>query len=133
MPVDEGELALDVQVAVEDGVAVGQVVVTRVRVEELLVAELWDGARHPAGLEAVGGVGKERPTDALEEHLVRIGQGTLHLIEDDAVVDEARVRIARRGGLAVLAHKLRVPALLLKDPRTVVDGRMQDGVQIDVH
>ena len=131
--VDEGQLAFDVQVAVEDRVGVGQVVVACVRVEELLVGQRGDGARHAARLVAVGGVGEERAADPLKEHLVRVGEGALHLVEDHAVVDQARVPVARVGGRPVLAHELRVPALLLEDARAVVDGGVQDGVEVDVH
>ncbi len=121
----EGELALDIHVSVEHGVAVGQVVVARVGIEELLVGERGDGARVSARLEAVGGVRVERARKRLVEHIVRIGERTLHLVEDHAVVGEFC--------LGALALDLEMPALLLKDARAGVDGRVQHRVEIDAH
>ena len=50
--VEEGELLLDVEVAVERGVGVGELIVAGVRVEELVIGELRDvvgvAARDPA-------------------------------------------------------------------------------------
>ena len=123
--IDEGELALDVEVAVEHGIAVGEVVVARVGLEELLVGEAGDGAGVAARLEAVGGVGEQRARKRLIENVVRVGERTLHLVEHDAVVRKARVRS--------LTLDLEVPALLLKDAGAVVNRRVQDGVEVDAH
>ena len=125
VPGHEGELSLDVHVAVEHGVAVGEVVVARVGLEELLVGERGDGARVSARLEAVGRVGVELARKRLVEHVVRVGERALHLVEDHAVVGERR--------LGALALDLEVPALLLKDPRAGIDRRVQDRVQVDAH
>ena len=57
------------------------------------------------------------------EDIVGIGEGSLHLVQDDTVIRE-------RG---VFRGKLQVPAFLLEDARTRIDGRMQHGVEIDVH
>ena len=122
-PPKEGEDVVDVEVTVEDGVAVGEVVVAGVGLEELLVGELRDGARVATALEAVAGVGEEPVVEGLQEDLVGIGVRALHLVEDDAVVGE--------GGTLTLL--LVVPALLLEDAGAVVDVGVQDGIQVDVH
>ena len=127
------EHVLYVQVAVQDGVAVRQVVVARVRVDELLVRKLRNVARVSAGLEAVRRVRKQALVHGLKQHLVRVAQGSLHLVEDDAVVRKARARVCGRGCVSVRVLKLQVPALLLEDARPLVDGGVEHRVQVHVH
>ena len=127
--VQKRQLALDVHVSVQDDVAVRQVVVARVRVEELAVGELRDGARVAARLAGVGGCGEQRAVHRVVKHTHGIGERTLHLVEHHAVVAQGAVFEL----LARFDVELVVPALLLKDGWLGVDGRIEHGVHIDVH
>ena len=122
---EKGELLLDVEVSVQDGVGVRQLVVALVRAQELLVGERGDGLGVSARDEAVGRLPEQRAHHAVDEDLLGRGQGTLHLVVDDAVEREGRVWL--RGGYLV------VPALLLEDAPAAIDRRVQHGVEVDVH
>ncbi len=125
--VEVRERPLDIEVSVERDVAVGQVVVARVRVQELLVAELGDPARVAAAFLRVGGVRKELRAHAVVEHAHGVGERALHLVEDHAVVAQAR-------GLARLVPvELEMPPLLLEDGLLGVDGGVQHRVHVHVH
>ena len=132
--VEKRQLFLDVEVAVERGVGVLELVVARVRVEELLVGELGDVVGVAARDPAVRRIGEERAHDAVQQELLWVGEGAPHLVVDHAVVGERGLggvlpTLARALGLAQLV----VPALLLEDARAVVDGRVQHRVQVHVH
>ena len=88
--VEEGQHAVQVEIAVQREVAVVQAVVAAVLLQELLVGEVGDGARRAARLEAVGRVGEQRRLQLVVEHRVRIGQGALHLVVHHAVEHEFR-------------------------------------------
>ena len=83
---NEGELTLTVKVAVEEGVAVREVVVASVGVQEVLVGELGDCARLTTGFFAVCGVREEGLAHRIVEHAIRVREGSLHLVEDNTVV-----------------------------------------------
>ena len=121
--VQELEHLVDVEVAIERDVAVAQLIVTRVVVEEVFVGEVRDRARQAARLETIGGIGKERRLERVEEHVVRIGHDALHLVEHHAVIRERRVG----------ALELVVPTLLFEDLFALVDGRMEHRIEIDIH
>ena len=105
----------------------------RVRVQKLLVRKLRNVAGVAAGLEAVRRVRKQALVHGLKQHLVRVAQGALHLVEDDAVVRKVRARVRGRGRVSVRVLKLQVPALLLEDARPTVDGGVEHRVQVHVH
>ena len=154
--VEERELLVDVKVSVEDRVGVRELGVARVGVEELLVGEGGDCRRVAAGDPTVGRLAEELAVDAHDEDFVRVRQGALHLVVDDAVAgkrtgSEARgvgiralcvaagVRIL--GGLAAVCGlclvrglaQLVMPALLLEDARVAIDVGMENRVEIDLH
>ena len=121
--VQETEHLVDVEVAIERDVAVVQLIVARVIVEEILVGEVRDRARQATRLETIGGIGKERRLERVEEHVVRVGHNALHLVEHHTVIRERRVCVL----------ELVVPALLFEDLFALVDGRMQHRIEIDIH
>jgi hypothetical protein len=123
--VNEGQLAVYVKVAIENRVAVGQGVVARMVVQELLVGEGGDLAGVAARLVGVCRVREQGCREGLVEDVVGIGERAFHLVEDHAVVGERRV--------IPLARDLEVPALLLEDAGALVDGRVQNRVQVDAH
>ena len=133
--VQKGQGAVHVQVAVERYIGVGRIVVACVRIQELLVGERGNRARVAAALVRIGGVGIERGVDGVVQHAHGVGQRALHLVEHHAVI--AQRALAQAGG-AVAAFALRqvqlvVPALLLKNGRLGVDGRVEHRVQVHVH
>ena len=110
----------------------------RVRVQELLVGERGNRARVAAALVRIGGVGIERGVDGVVQHAHGVGQRTLHLVEHHAVI--AQRALAQAGGVAVALAlgalrqvQFVVPALLLKNSRLGVDGRVEHRVQVHVH
>ena len=114
--VEEGQGALGVEVSVERDVAVCQVVVARVGIQELLIGERGNGARIAARLASVGGVGEQCTVHGVVQHVHGVGEGALHLVEHHAVVTKAL-------GRAVFGTvELVVPALLLKDGLFGIDG-----------
>ena len=136
--VQKGQGAVHVQVAVKRDVGVGRIVVARLRVQELLVGERGNRARVATAFVRIGGVGIERGVDGVVQHAHGIGQRTLHLVEHHAVI--AQRALAQSGGAAVaLAFgalrqvQLVVPALLLKNGRLGIDGRVEHRVQVHVH
>ena len=91
---NEGELTLTVKVAVEEGVAVREVVVASVGVQEVLVGELGDCTRLTTGFFAVCGVREEGLAHRIVEHAIRVGEGALHLVEDNAVVAQIALLVS---------------------------------------
>ena len=87
-----------------------------------VVAEGRNRARVAARLIVVAGAGEEGSIHTKQKNVVWVGGSALHLVEHDAVVCEG----------VVVGH-LEMPTLLLKDAWPLVDGRMQDGVQVHVH
>ena len=99
------------------------------RVEEVLVGELRDGARVAARLAGVGGGGEQGAIDGVVEDAHRIRQRPLHLVEHHAVVAQDAL-LERRP----LGHiELVVPTLLLEDGTLSVDRGVEHGVHVDVH
>ena len=139
--VQKRQRAVHVQVAVERYIRVGRIVVARVRVQELLVGERGNRARVAAALVRIGGIGVERGVDGVVQHAHRIGQRALHLVEHHAVIAQrARTQVLGAGvigvplaALALWQVQLVVPALLLKNGRLGVNGRVEHRVQVHVH
>ena len=122
---EKRELLLDVEVSVQDGVGVGELVVALVGAQELLVGERGDGLGVPAGDEAIGALPEQRAHHAVDEDFLGRGQGALHLVVDDAV--------ERERGVCAGGVDLVVPALLLEDALAAIDCGVQHGVEVDVH
>ena len=99
------------------------------RVEELLVGELRDGARVAARFAGVGRVGEQRAVDRVVEDAHRIGERAFHLVENHAVVAQG----ARRERRALGDVELVVPALLLENRPLGIDGGVEHRVHVDVH
>ena len=88
-----------------------------VGVQEVLVGELGDCTRLTTGFFAVCGVREESLAHRIVEHAIRVREGALHLVEDNAVVAQVALLIS-----------LKVPTFLLKDALALIDCRMQNGV-----
>ena len=133
--VQKGQCAVHVQVAVERDVGVGGIVVSRVRVQELLVGERGNRTRVAAALVRIGGVGIERGVDGIVQHAHGIGQRALHLVEHHAVITQRALVQARGAAVAVALRQVQfvVPALLLKNGGLGIDGRVEHRVQVHVH
>ena len=133
--VQKGQCAVHVQVAVERDVGVGGIVVSRVRVQELLVGERGNRARVAAALVRIGGVGIERGVDGIVQHAHGVGQRALHLVEHHAVITQRALVQARGAAVAVALRQVQfvVPALLLKNGGLGIDGRVEHRVQVHVH
>ena len=134
--VQKCQRAVHIQVAVERDVRVGRIVMTCVRVQELLVGERRNRARVAAALVRIGGIGIERGVDGVVQHAHRVGQRALHLVEHHAVIAQrahAQVLGVALAALALRQVQLVVPALLLKNGGLGVDGRVKHRVQVHVH
>ena len=128
--VKKRELAPHVgEVSIQGEIAIGQVVVSGMRVEELLIGELGYRPRVAAGFERIRRVGEEGRAHGVVQHAHGVGERALHLVEHHAVVAERA--LGKR--LAFRYVELVVPPLLLEDGALRVDGRVEHRVHIDVH
>mmetsp|Transcript_13091 Transcript_13091/g.33200 ORF Transcript_13091/g.33200 Transcript_13091/m.33200 type:complete len:398 (-) Transcript_13091:92-1285(-) len=108
-------------VTVEPQPRVGRVVVCLVEALELLPGEVWNVTRVPAGLDTVGGIGKERAHGVLAEAALRVGVRALHLVVDDALDGDGPIDVVDLEVVALLAQSVRGEA------------RVKDGVHVNVH
>ena len=133
--VQELERMVDVQVAVEDDVAVVGAVVAPMLVEVGLVGERRDGLRRAARLERVARAGEQCRLHLVVQDRVRVRERALHLVEHHAVVDQGGLVRAERSrvALAVVGDELVVPPLLFEDGLLRVDLRVEHGVEVHVH
>ena len=98
-------------------------VIFSVEIQEFLIGEFRDHCGIAAGLHAVWRIGEKRIEDRSAEDLIRRRKSALHLVIDDAVVPERIFRFLQ----------LIMPALLAEDLFILIDIRIEDGVQIDIH
>ena len=85
MLIDIGKLFRHIHVAIQVNIAVGGMIIGSVEIQELLIGQLRNHIRIPAGLHAVGGVRVQRITDLPHQHIVGGGKSSLHLIVHDPV------------------------------------------------
>ena len=111
-----------IHVSVEINIAVGGMVVAAVEIQIGLIGQVRDVDRIASRFVDIGGVGIEDRVDLPAQDILRGGQGSLHLVVDDAV----------DGDLTVRALCLVVPALLAENIPLPVDVGVKDGVQIDM-
>ena len=89
--------------------------------KELLIAQIHNVFRMPAGTVAVAIIREHESVHFILQHLIGRGKSTLHLIEHDT------------GIYRILAlPQLITPALLTEDLRLVIDGRMKYSIQIHI-
>ena len=98
-------------------------VVIFVKLNKLLIGQLRNPGRITAGLIAVRGVREKDGSCIPVQHAFRRGKGALHLIIHHPVDGK---------GILQGSHFI-VPALLEKNLRLSVDGRVEYSVQIHVH
>ena len=123
MLVDPFEPLRHVHVAVEIDIAVGRMIVTPVEVQIGLVGQIRDAGRVPAGFIRVGRVRVERSVDLPAEDILRGGERAFHLIVNDAVHSDLTIGIP---GLIM-------PALLAENVLFLINIRIKNSVQVDVH
>ena len=93
-----------------------------VEIQKLLIGKLGNHLRVAAGLHPVGGVRIQKTCNLSPQHTFGGGEGTLHLIVNDAVVDQLSVLI-----------QLIVPAFLTKDRFVGINVRIEHCIQIHMH
>ena len=96
---EELQVPLGGQVAVQEDAAVGGVVVQVVEAAEPLVVQLRDAARVASRLQPVGGVGEQGAHRPGADHALGGGEDPLHLVEDHPGAQQAA---GGTGRLAVL-------------------------------
>ena len=122
-PVEEGQMAIHVAVAVDEDSAVGGVIIAIMKRAVIVLRQGRDHERFAARDVAIGAVGEQAFFDQLRQNPRRGGEGPFHLAIHDAVVRQcARLRI-----------DLVMPALLHHDFRNLVQPRIHDGIHIDMH
>ena len=104
-PIQIPELFRHIHVPVEVDIAVGRMIILFIKIQIRLVGELHDLLRVAAGLIAIAGIGKQHMARVPIQDAFRRGKDALHLIVDDAVVFQIRLR----------RLQLIVPALLHED------------------
>ena len=90
--VDKIQLLIHVHISVQIDEAVCRMVVCPVKVEELLVCKLRNMIGIAAALHAVGIIREQRIHDLTLKHIVRRGEGSLHLIVNNTVYSERSFR-----------------------------------------
>ena len=121
--IDKVERLRHIHIAVEVNIAVGRMIVSRVESEELLICKVGDTFGISAGFHAVGGIREKSIENDPLQIFVRRRESALHLIVDNAVV---RDRI-------VFILNMIMPSFLAENIRLVIDMRMEDSIQIDIH
>ena len=86
-----------------------------------LIGQIRDAIRIAPGHKAVTGIREQQFFFRISEDAFRVGKGAFHLVEHHAL-------IAKSVLISLIA-----PALLAEDLRTVVDRRMEYGIQIHIH
>ena len=94
-----------------------------VKIKILLIGQLWNTVRISAGFDAIRSIREERIHDFPLKHLLRRRKGTLHLIVDDTIVGQIRIR----------RFELIAPALLTENCFLFINIRIKYRVQIDMH
>ena len=121
--VDVFEEMGDVAVAVDEDIAVGRMVESAVEIEKSFIRKARDLVRIAAALLAVDGLGIEAGEDGVGHLGIGAGEGAAHFIVDDAAI----------GQRILWFFDVEMPALLQEDLLAVVDRRMKNGVEVDVH
>ena len=98
-------------------------IIPRMESEELLICQIGDTFGISAGFHAVGGIREKSIENDPLKIFIRRRESALHLIVDNAVVRDRIVFI-----LNVI-----MPSFLPENIRFVIDMRMEDRIQIDVH
>ena len=117
------QLLLNVEIAIEIDIAVGRMIVARMKREELLLRQRGNRLGIAARLIAVCRIGIECRHDAAAEEIIRRGERALHLIVDHSAVRQRRICI----------FKLVVPPLLHEHLRILTHCRVKHCIQIDIH
>ncbi len=112
-----------IHVAVQIDVGVRGVIKPTVKREILLIRQLGDDIRVAAGIARVGRIRIQRALDLPLHHGIRRRVLPLHLVVDNAV----------DGQLLLRCLQFKMPALLAKNIRFVIDVRMQNRIHIDIH
>ena len=112
-----------VHLTVQIDVGIGRVVISSVKIQELLIGQIRNALGISARIHAVGGIRKQGIHDLSLQHIIRRGIGPLHLIVDDAVDHDRIIRVL----------DLITPAFLAEDHLISVDVRVEHRIQIDVH
>ena len=94
-----------------------------VEIEKGFIRKARDLVRIAAALLAVDGLGIEAGEDGVGHLGIGAGEGAAHFVVDDAAV----------GQRILWFFDVEMPALLQEDLLAVVDRRMKNGVEVDVH
>ena len=121
--VDPGQTLSHVHIAVEINVAVGRVIIAAVKIQIILIGEIRNIDRIAAGLMLIRRVGIEDRVDLPPQDIIRLREGTLHLVVDNAVDRDLTVGTVR----------LVMPALLAENILLFINIGIKNRIQVDMH
>ena len=123
LPVQIVQLFRHVHISVQVDVAVGGMIKFPVKLQKFFISQLRDHIRVAARFHGVWRIRIQGLGNFSFQHVVRGGKRALHLIVNHAVYGKLRLR----------AFQLVMPALLLEDLLFLINIRIKNRVQIDVH
>ena len=121
--IQPGKLLFHVHIPVQINVTVGRMVVSPVKIKELLIGQIRNKLRVASGFIRIGSVREQRVQNHPIQYTLRGGKCSFHLVVYDAVVFQ----------LVFRGVKLITPAFLPEDFLMLIDVRVEHGIHVDVH
>ena len=121
--VNKSQLLLNIHIAIKINIAVGRRIILFMEINKLLVGQVRDCLGIAPGFTGIGIVREQLPHHLIFQQILRGGQGPLHLIVNHAAVFQRLLR----------AFNLVMPALLHEDFLIIIDGRIENRIQIHIH